>query len=179
MATLDLTAIGPGDVAAGVAPVDLATVARAVDLLYVTADGASVVVGQGDHLDVVDGATGTRRRAARTCPGWSTSPTAAAARRSWRPSATSPTRPPPRRCWPSSSTGTRRTTRRLLASPGPTVVMGAPGSEDTRDKVEAAIDDGRLAGMAVQDLPRIAAATAAGVTFVDPATASIDLDDRR
>ena len=56
--------------------------------------------------------------------------------------------------------------------PGPTVVIGPPGSKDTRDKVEAAIADGRLAGMAVQDLPRIAAATAAGVTFVDPATAS-------
>ena len=66
----------------------------------------------------------------------------------------------------------------LLASPGPTVVMGSPGSKDTRDKVEAAIADGRLAGMAVQDLPRIAAATTAGVTFVDPATASTDLDGR-
>ncbi len=59
VATLDLTAIGPGDVAAGVAPVDLATVAGTVDLLYVTPDGVSVAVGQGDHLDVVDFATGT------------------------------------------------------------------------------------------------------------------------
>ena len=59
VATLDLSAIGPGDVAAGVAPVDLATVAGKVDLLYVTPDGASVAVGQGDHLDVVDAATGT------------------------------------------------------------------------------------------------------------------------
>ena len=64
---------------------------------------------------------------------------------------------------------------RLAATPGPggQVVIGPPGDKDTRTKVEAAIADGRLAGLEIVDLPRIAVATSDGVSFIDPATAGV------
>jgi hypothetical protein len=58
------------------------------------------------------------------------------------------------------------------ASPGAPVVLGSPGSGDTRKKVEAAIADGRLAGVEISDRPRVAVATKDGVTFLDPTTGS-------
>jgi 4-amino-4-deoxy-L-arabinose transferase-like glycosyltransferase len=57
------------------------------------------------------------------------------------------------------------------ATTGSTVVLGSPGSGDTRKAVEEAIADGRLAGVEIVDLPRVAVATKDGVTFLDPATA--------
>jgi hypothetical protein len=66
------------------------------------------------------------------------------------------------------------------ASPGTSVVLGSPGSGDTRKKIEAAIADGRLAGIEIGDRPRVAVATKDGVTFLDPTTGgetgSIDID---
>ena len=59
LATLDLNAIGPDAAASGVTPQPLGNVAGAVDLLYVTKDGATVMVGSGEHLDALDLATGT------------------------------------------------------------------------------------------------------------------------
>ena len=50
---------------------------------------------------------------------------------------------------------------------GPTVVLGSPGSDDTRTAVTAAIADGSLPGLAIEEVPRIAVATADGITFVD------------
>ncbi len=171
VATLDLTAIGPDAAAAGVAPADLVTVKGSVDLLYATGDGSTLAVGEGDHLDVVDLTSGTivggtdlaglvdladggNGAAIVATVGDVPDPSAAAS------------------VLAELLDGNAADYEALLASPGPTVVMGSPGNKETRDKVEAAIGDGRLAGMAVQDLPRIAAATTAGVTFVDPATAS-------
>ena len=57
------------------------------------------------------------------------------------------------------------------ATPGGTVVLGSPGSGDTRKAVEGAIADGRLAGVEIVDLARVAVATKDGVTFLDAATA--------
>ena len=58
LATLDLAAIGPDAAPSGVTPVDIGQVADKIDLLLVTKDGATVMVGAGDHLDAVDLATG-------------------------------------------------------------------------------------------------------------------------
>ena len=58
---------------------------------------------------------------------------------------------------------------RAARTPTTSVVLGAPGDADTRTAIQDAIDDGRLAGLAVVDLPRIAVATADGLTFIDPA----------
>lgn len=64
---------------------------------------------------------------------------------------------------------------RLTATPGSDgrVVIGAPGNKDKRAKVEAAITDGRLAGLEIVDLPRVAVATSAGLSFIDPASAAV------
>ena len=140
-------------------------------LLYVTPDGVSVAVGQGDHLDVVDSATG-KVVGGTDLPGLVGMADGGSGAAIVATVGDVPDRSAAASVLADLLDGNASDYEALLASPGPTVVMGSPGSKDTRDKVEAAIADGRLAGMAVQDLPRIAAATAAGVTFVDPATAS-------
>src|SRR4029079_16204722 len=58
------------------------------------------------------------------------------------------------------------------AAPGASVLFGSPGSGDTRSSVEDAIADGRLAGVQIVDLPRVAVATSTGVSFIDVATAA-------
>ena len=57
-----------------------------------------------------------------------------------------------------------------LASPGAMVLFGSPGSGETRTAVDEAITDGRLPGVEVVELPRIAVATSTGVAFIDGAT---------
>ena len=57
--------------------------------------------------------------------------------------------------------------------PGTTVVLGSPGTGDARKALDAAITDGTLPGFAVDDVERIAVATAAGVAFIDPARTSV------
>ena len=64
--------------------------------------------------------------------------------------------------------------RLAAASPGATVLLGGPGSdEEKRTAVEEAITDGRLAGIEIVDLPRVAVATEQGITFIDPTTAGV------
>ncbi len=57
--------------------------------------------------------------------------------------------------------------------PDDTVVLGSPGSGETRTAVEAAIADGRLPGIEIVDLPRVAVANGDGVAFIDPATTGV------
>jgi Gpi18-like mannosyltransferase len=68
---------------------------------------------------------------------------------------------------------------RLRTPEGGTIVAGI-GGVDQKTNIDAAIADGRLAGLTVQDAPRVAIATAQGVTFVAAPTGdvvtSIDLD---
>jgi predicted membrane-bound dolichyl-phosphate-mannose-protein mannosyltransferase len=52
-------------------------------------------------------------------------------------------------------------------------VLGSPGSGDVRTAVDKAIADGRLPGIGIEDVPRVAAATSDGVAFVDPARVSL------
>ncbi|MGZ8438690.1 MAG: phospholipid carrier-dependent glycosyltransferase, partial [Candidatus Limnocylindrales bacterium] len=65
--------------------------------------------------------------------------------------------------------------RAKLTSPtsGATVVLGSPGSGDARTALDKAIADGRLPGIGVEDVPRVAVATSGGVAFVDPARVSL------
>ncbi len=62
--------------------------------------------------------------------------------------------------------------RLAAASPGASAILGSPGSGDTRKGVEAAIADGRLAGVEIVDRARVAVATKDGITFLDPSTAN-------
>ena len=57
------------------------------------------------------------------------------------------------------------------AAPGASVLFGSPGSGDTRTSVEDAIGDGRLPGVEIVDLPRVAVATGTGVAFIDATSA--------
>ena len=68
---------------------------------------------------------------------------------------------------------------RLRSTAESTIVAGI-GGVDQRTNIDAAIDDGRLAGLTIDDVPRVAVATSDGITFVAAATGdvvtSIDLD---
>ncbi len=59
--------------------------------------------------------------------------------------------------------------RITAAAPGTEVLFGSPGSGEVRTSVEEAIADGRLPGMEIVERPRVAVATAEGVSFIDPA----------
>ncbi|HYN48603.1 MAG TPA: hypothetical protein VER83_07025, partial [Candidatus Nanopelagicales bacterium] len=69
--------------------------------------------------------------------------------------------------------------RDLLAGDAPRVIVTTDLEAD-REAIDAAIADGRLAGLAVEEVPRVAVADAAGVTFLEPAsgrsTGTVPLD---
>jgi predicted membrane-bound dolichyl-phosphate-mannose-protein mannosyltransferase len=60
--------------------------------------------------------------------------------------------------------------RRMAGAAG-TVVVGIAGDDD-RTAVQTAIDDGELAGLAIEDVPRIAVAGPTGLTFLDARSAA-------
>jgi hypothetical protein len=66
------------------------------------------------------------------------------------------------------------------AKPGTTVVLGGAGSGTARTALDKAIADGKLPGIRVDTVTRVAVATAAGVAFIDPERGTllskIDLD---
>jgi hypothetical protein len=61
---------------------------------------------------------------------------------------------------------------RLASSADPAILGGIVGAQQRAD-VLAAIKDGRLAGLTVEDVPRVAVAAADGVDFVDPASGEV------
>ena len=65
--------------------------------------------------------------------------------------------------------GDEATYRDLLARDAPSVIVTADLGAD-REAIDAAIADGRLAGLAVQQVPQVAVAGTAGVTFLEPAS---------
>ena len=173
VADLDLSAIGPDAAATGIAPVAIGQVTGAVDLLYVTKDGATVMVGTADHLDALDLASGTAVGGI-DLPGLvdlADGGNGATLDRDDRRA-----RGPGRRgIGPGRAArrGCRRHTRRSCAAPSRRSSSGNPGTSETRADVEKAIADGKLPGIEIQDVARVAAATADGVTFVDPTSAKI------
>ena len=60
----------------------------------------------------------------------------------------------------------------LLSAGGERIVLGAVPSGE-REAIDAAVGDGRLAGIEVSDLPRVALAGTDGITFVVPAAGEI------
>ena len=56
------------------------------------------------------------------------------------------------------------------AEPDTLVVFGSAGDEESRESIDAAITDGRLAGLEIVDQPRAAVATSEGVSFIDPSS---------
>jgi hypothetical protein len=69
--------------------------------------------------------------------------------------------------------GNAATYQQRLAGTGDRITVAGISSTDLRDKVQAAIDDGRLAGLRVESLPQVAVADAKGVQLIDPATGQL------
>ena len=175
IATLDLTALGLGGIDVGLEPQAVGTVDHSVDHLVVVEGGATVVAASADRLSSIDLETGavlgtTTLAGIADLADGGTGPAIVAV-----PSALDD--PAAIAATLAELTGldaadleTRLTT---AEDPDAQVVLGSPGSGDDRTAVDDAIADGRLDGVEIVDLPRVAVATDDGVTFVDPASAAV------
>ncbi len=174
LATLDLSLIGDGGVATGLAPSALATVDHPVDHVLVVNGGTQVIAASVDRLTSVDMDTGrvigslALSGIADLAPGGSGSAVVASVDDVTDLSAVASSL--------ASILGTSAPDiqgRIASASPGTTVVLGDPGSGAARTKLDSAIADGSLPGVRVDSVTRVAVATDAGVAFVDPDKASL------
>jgi C-terminal four TMM region of protein-O-mannosyltransferase/Dolichyl-phosphate-mannose-protein mannosyltransferase len=172
--TLDATSLGALGVDLEPEPVALATVDHAVERLLVTNDGASVVAASSGRLSVVALLDGTVSGSldlpeiTDLALGGSGSALIATVADVADPAAAASV-------LASILAGKAADYQAKLTDPsaGPTVVLGNPGSGDARKALDTAITDGRLTGIGVEDVPRVAVATSDGVAFVDPARASL------
>ncbi|HUP53897.1 MAG TPA: phospholipid carrier-dependent glycosyltransferase [Methylomirabilota bacterium] len=178
LATLDLTIIGldGGDVIdAGVQPTELTKVDHPITHLLVTDDGATIIAASDSRLTAVETATG-RVLGSTGLPGiadLATAGTGPALVAAAPESIAEPAAVASNLAELIGGQATDYETRIADATPGTSVVLGAPGADDTRKEVEAAIADGRLDGVEIVDLPRVAVATDEGISFIDPATAGV------
>ena len=174
VATLDTTTLGVAGIDIGPEPVGLATVDHPIDRLIEADDGATIaaasdsrvslvdlgsagVIGSIDLPDIADLASGGSGPALVATVADVTDPAAVAAKLA-------------ELLGTSAEDYETRLTDPLA---GPTVILGAPGTGDVRTAVNAAIADGSLPGVAVEDTTRIAVATSDGVAFLDAARASL------
>jgi len=174
LATLDSDALGTVAVDLGPEPVVLTRLDHPIQHLLVTTDGTSVVAASADRLSVVDLLAGSVLGSldlpaiADLAPGGSGSALVATTADVPDPAAAAST-------LAEILGGEAASYEAKLtdSSAGPTVVLGSPGSGDVRKALDTAIADGRLPGIGVEDVPRVAVATSDGVAFVDPARASL------
>ena len=153
-----------------VEPVDFAHVDGSVTRLFVPDDGASLLVATADDklttLDTTSaevlGSVQLKRIAdlaqAGTTPALVGSPDAVT-----DPTAAAKT-------IAQLLGGNAKTYEQRLAGTTDRIVLGGISGTAQRDKVQAAIDDGRLAGLRIDSLPQVAVADAGGVEMIDPAT---------
>ncbi|MDH4142995.1 MAG: phospholipid carrier-dependent glycosyltransferase, partial [Chloroflexota bacterium] len=175
IAAVDLAAIGLGGVDVGLQPTELTAVDHAVAHLLIADAGATIVAASNTTLTVIDSATGALSGTA-DLPGIADLAAAGTgASLVGVPAAID------------EPEAVAATLAELLGGdaadylarledavdPEGQVVLGQPGGGDDRTAVEEAIGDGRLAGLEIVDLPRVAVATSDGVSFIDPATAGV------
>ena len=174
IATLDAQSLGAVGLDLGPAPEVLAALDGSLDHLLVTADGTSIVAATSDRLSVVDLSSGTVTGGldlsgiADLAPAGSGSALVATIADVTDPSAAASTL--------ASILGGQAAdyaSKLAAASSGVTVELGSPGSGDKRTALDKAISDGRLPGIGVEDVPRVAVATSSGVAFVDASRASL------
>ena len=174
ISTVDLTLIGLDGVDGGIEPVPLASVDHPVTHLLVTEDGKTIIAASDARLSAVDSATGdilgtaelagiADLAAAGSGPALVATPA----------SIDEPAAAASLLAELIGGDAADYEARLADAAPDATVVLGGPGDDETRTEVQAAIDDGRLAGMEIVDLPRVAVAMSTGISFIDPATAGI------
>lgn len=172
ISTIDLTAIGLQE---GLAPLEVGQVDHAVTHLLVTDDGSTVLAASDARLTALDAAEGTALGTVEL-PGIADLAPAGTGQALIAVSAAIDDAAAVASTLAELLGGEATDYRALLegaTDPDGQVVLGSPGSGDDRTAVDEAITDGRLAGLEVVELPRVAVATEDGVTFVDPATAGI------
>jgi len=175
VATLDLSAIGLGGTGNGLVAADLAKLDHPVRHLLVSDDGGHVIAASEARLSSVDVSTGA-------VVGTADLPGIADLAEAGTGAAILAT--------PSEIDDPAAVVKKLAelldgdasdyrarldaaTDPDAQVVLGSPGGSEDREAIQSAIDDGSLAGLEIVDLPRIAVATADGVSFIDPTTAGV------
>ena len=171
VATLDLGSIS-GDAAAGVAPLDLGKVGGPVERLFVPEDGATIVVGQRDRVDVIDDSTGDSL-GGLDVPGLSDIADGGTGDALQATLADVPDPSAAAAVLADLLDGEAADYEAMLRGTGDTAILGSPGSGDTRKAVDAAIADGKLPGIEIAPVARVALATDDGVEFIDPATVKV------
>ena len=174
IATLDATTLGAVAVDLGPTPSTVVKLDHPVQHLLLTADGTSVVAASGERLSVVDLQAGTVTGSldlpaiADLAVGGSGSALVATVADVPDPSTAAST-------LAGILGGEAASYLAKLTGPtsGASVVLGSPGSGDARTALDKAIADGRLPGIGVEDVPRVAVATSGGVAFIDPARVSL------
>ena len=168
-----LDTLRSGGVASPAAPVAFATADGPIVQLYATDDGGTLFVATADgKLETFLASTGERVGSvplpgiAGFAPVGSGPAVTASAGSVEDPSAVATT-------LASILGGEAATYKDRLASSADQIVLGGIVGAQQRADVLAAIKDGRLAGLAVEDVPRVAVAAADGVDFVDPGTGEV------
>ncbi len=174
LATLDATTLGVAGIDIGPEPVPFATVDHPIEQLLLADDGTTIAAASNARLSLVDLNDATILGSldlpaiAGLAPGGS-----GAALVADRAAVTDPDALAGKLA--ELLGGDAETYRDRLAA-GPTTstaVLGDPGTDDVRKAVDAAIADGSLPGVRIEDVPRIAVATGDGVTFVDAARGTV------
>ncbi len=171
-ATLDFLRVA-GATAAVDAPVPFASLGRPITQLFVTDDGAYVLAAVGgEELVSLDGATGVElgRSALASISGL----TGAGSGDSLVAHPTDVADPAGAASILAQELGGSGSSYEGILSSGadPAIVAPAP-AKDVRERLEAAIGDGELAGFEFLSLPRVAVGTADGIAFVTPTTGEV------
>ena len=171
LATIDLAVLGEGGVDLGLQPTPVLTLDHPIQHLFVSDDGAYVVAASSDRAttidlaeatatgsielpDIVDLATGGSGSAIVANVDEVTDHASAAAALSDALK---------------SSAADDYQAQLDAASPGTTIILDEPpASGDTRNALDAAIAIGKLPGISVGTVSRVAVATSDGVAFIDP-----------
>ena len=174
IATMDLVSLTDE---AGVAPPDIvqiATVGHPIAHLMVTADGTTIVAASSSRLSTVDMQGGSVRGSidlpniADLGPGGSGTALVATVDDVTDKQAVASKL--------SEIIGTDAKdylSKLSSASPSSTVVLGAPGVGQVRTDIDAAIADGSLPGIHVDNVDRVAVAAGDGVDFLDPTAVAV------
>ncbi len=174
LSTLDVTSLGVAGVDIAPDPSPLATVDHPIDRLFAADNGITIAAASSDRLTLIDSTTATvvgslDLAGVEDLAGGGAGPALVATIAQVDEPAAVATR------LAELLGGSADEYESKLTDPlmGTTVVLGSPGSGDTRTAVTAAIADGSLPGIAIEEAPRIAVATDDGITFVDTARASV------
>ena len=174
IATLDVTTLGVAGIDVGPEPSELTSVDHPVERLLVAEDAATIVAASTDRLSLVDLA-GDGVLASLDLPGIADLAAGGAGPALVATLAEVTDRTAVATRLAELLGGLAEDFEASLNDPlaGPTVVLGSAGTGETRTAVAEAIADGSLPGLAIEEVNRIAVATADGVTFMDAARGTV------